>query len=81
MLEEPSFNSTVLDFEPFPHSGWYDFDVTATVKAWVEGGNTNHGFVFKAADESLSVDAWCNFSYSGSSPPDKRPKLTVTYVP
>lgn len=78
---QPTFNPAVLASEPLPHSGWYEFDVAGTVRAWFEGSNGNNGFVFKAADENAGRDAWCSFSYSGSSPPDQRPKLSVTYVP
>ncbi len=78
---QASFEPAVLASESFPHPGWYDFDVKTTVQVWVEGGDANNGFVLKVAAEGPSVDAWCSFSYSGSSPPDERPKLTVTYVP
>ncbi len=63
--------------------GWYDWDVTALVRAWVRGEQPNFGFVLRDATGWIEENTdWRHFwssQYAGDAA--LRPKLTVVYNP
>lgn len=61
-------------------AGYYSWDVTSLVRAWVNGGTSNHGLALWSADEDLL--GWRGFA-SRESPldPPQPPQLEVTYLP
>ncbi|MDQ1006442.1 RHS repeat-associated protein [Streptomyces sp. V4I23] len=44
----------VVTKKPGTSNTWHSFSVTKTVQSWINGTNTNHGFVVKAGDESAN---------------------------
>lgn len=44
----------VVTKKPGELNTWHTFPVTNTVQSWIDGTNTNHGFVIKAGDESAT---------------------------
>ncbi len=61
---------------------WHSFPVTDTVQQWVDGTQTNNGFVLQAADESTLGQGGplyeaSEFGYGGETA--TYPKLTITY--
>jgi RHS repeat-associated protein len=62
---------------------WHSFPVTKTVQSWIDGVNTNHGFVVKAASESSTAPKGgpryegSEFGYGGESA--NYPRLVLTY--
>ncbi|MFE1443252.1 DNRLRE domain-containing protein [Streptomyces sp. NPDC058739] len=62
---------------------WHSFPVTRTVQSWIDGANSNHGFVVKAADESANAPKGgpryegSEFGYGGETA--NYPRLLLTY--
>lgn len=63
---QPSYNSTVLDYGFIPkedidksEATWTYFDVTGAVKEWYEGAN-NYGVLIKAKNEEAYARCWFN---------------------
>jgi len=58
--------------------GYITWDVTTIVKAWIEGGQPNYGFLIKDLNENVGgfTDAWFYAREQGSS----MPILTVDYT-
>ncbi|MGW1028113.1 golvesin C-terminal-like domain-containing protein [Streptomyces sp. NPDC002577] len=44
----------VVTKQPSQVNVWHSFSVTKTVQSWIDGTNTNYGFVVKAGDESAN---------------------------
>jgi hypothetical protein len=64
------------------NEGWYAWDVTALVRAWVRGEAPNDGLVLR--DVSGYADDhrdWRTFVSSQNATADRRPLLTVVYNP
>lgn len=62
--------------------GWYSWDVTALVRAWVRGEQPNDGLVLRDATSYQDGNPdWRTFHASQSATADRRPKLAVTYNP
>ena len=65
------------------NEGWYTWDATALVRAWVRGEQPNHGLTLRDATgyQDDHVD-WRTFvSSQATADPTRRPKLTVVYNP
>ncbi|MGP3634421.1 golvesin C-terminal-like domain-containing protein [Streptomyces sp. 24-1644] len=62
---------------------WHSFGVTDTVQSWINGTNTNNGFVVKAADESAAAPLGgpryeaAEFAYKGEGA--NFPRLVLTW--
>ncbi|MFE0648297.1 DNRLRE domain-containing protein [Streptomyces sp. NPDC059534] len=62
---------------------WHTFPVTRTVQSWIDGTNTNNGFVIKAGDESASGPKGgpryegSEFGYGGETA--NYPRLVLTF--
>ncbi|MCM1966355.1 DNRLRE domain-containing protein [Streptomyces sp. G1] len=62
---------------------WHTFPVTKTVQSWIDGANTNHGFVVKAGDESATGPKGgpryegSEFGYGGETA--NYPRLVLTF--
>jgi RHS repeat-associated protein len=73
----------VVTKQPSEVNVWHSFPVTKTVQSWIDGANTNHGFVVKAADESSTAPKGgpryegSEFGYGGESA--NYPRLVLTY--
>jgi hypothetical protein len=51
-------------------TGWYDLDVTAIVKTWIEDGQPNYGFLIKDLNEGSGTEYYVVFtSREGSNKP------------
>lgn len=61
--------------------GWMTWDVTAIVKAWIESGQPNYGFLIKDANEGVGTGGGkgANF-YSREATDPNKPILTVDYT-
>lgn len=55
---------------------WRDFDVTAIVQNWLDGGQSNHGFVVLSPTRGVKP---LFYSSGYSTNPGLRPRLTVTF--
>jgi hypothetical protein len=64
-------------------AGWYSWDVTALVRAWVRGEQLNYGVVLRDATgyEDDHTDFRTFVSSQASDNTSLRPKLTVVYNP
>ncbi|MEV3993747.1 DNRLRE domain-containing protein, partial [Streptomyces sp. NPDC049837] len=73
----------VVTKKPGELNTWHSFPVTKTVQSWVDGTNTNHGFVVKAGDESANGPKGgpryegSEFGYGGETV--NYPRLVLTY--
>ncbi|MFD6278456.1 DNRLRE domain-containing protein, partial [Streptomyces sp. NPDC060209] len=73
----------VVTKKPGEINTWHTFPVTKTVQSWIDGTNTNNGFVIKAGDESANGPKGgpryegSEFAYAGESA--TYPKLVLTY--
>ena len=73
----------VVTKKPNELNAWHTFPVTKTVQSWIDGTNTNNGFVIKAGDESANGPKGgpryegSEFGYAGESA--NYPKLVLTY--
>ncbi|MFJ5772708.1 DNRLRE domain-containing protein [Streptomyces sp. NPDC093094] len=73
----------VVTKQPHEADVWHSFPVTKTVQSWIDGTNTNHGFVVKAADESANAPKGgpryegSEFGYGGETA--NYPRLVLTY--
>ncbi|MBI3959272.1 MAG: DNRLRE domain-containing protein, partial [Chloroflexi bacterium] len=65
------------------NAGWYTWDVTALVRAWVRGEQANYGIVLRDAtgyaDDHDDTRAFVSSQATGD--PTQRPTLTVVYNP
>jgi hypothetical protein len=59
-------------------SGWISWEVTDIVKAWIESGEDNFGFIVKLADES-GTNYWQQFASSTYYDIESRPVLEIDY--
>ncbi len=63
--------------------GWYQWDITPLVRAWVRGDQANFGLVLRDATgwEEHNTDwrSFCSSQYQAD--PSRRPKLVVRYNP
>jgi hypothetical protein len=72
-------NSSILSNTDFVNEGtlsWYEFDVTPTVQAWVNG-EANYGFGLSTRENSVYGRVYS----SDNSDSNKRPMLIVSYNP
>ncbi len=61
-------------------NGWKTWDVTDLVTQWLNGTYENQGFLILSQDAAAGTSRrFYNSEYT--SVPDRRPKLTLTYVP
>ncbi|NUP15658.1 MAG: DNRLRE domain-containing protein [Streptomyces sp.] len=73
----------VVTKQPSELNVWHSFPVTKTVQSWIDGVNTNHGFVVKAADESPNAPKGgpryegSEYAYEGETA--NYPRLVLTY--
>ncbi|MFF0204374.1 DNRLRE domain-containing protein [Streptomyces sp. NPDC005017] len=73
----------VVTKPPSEANVWHSFPVTRTVQSWIDGANSNHGFVIKAADESANAPKGgpryegSEFGYGGETA--NYPRLLLTY--
>ena len=59
--------------------GWISWDVTEIVRAWIEGGQSNFGFIIKLADETGS-NYWQQFASREYYDPSVRPQLDISGI-
>ena len=59
-------------------SGWISWEVTDIVKAWIESGEDNFGFIVKLTDE-LGTNYWQQFASSTYYDIESRPVLEIDY--
>jgi hypothetical protein len=57
--------------------GWYDFNVTALVQAWVNGSQPNYGIMVRGPEHSGSDSSWRAFSTREGPYP---PQLVINYT-
>jgi hypothetical protein len=60
--------------------GWHEFDVTALVRAWLEGVRPNHGFLVRGP-ETFGAVPCCGWRGFGTRESGYRPHLEISYVP
>jgi len=57
--------------------GWYDFNVTALVQAWVSGSQPNYGIMVRGPEHSGHDSSWRAFSTKEGAYP---PQLVINYT-
>lgn len=63
-------------------AGWYTWDVTELVRAWVHGDYANYGLTLRdASGYQVGNPDWRDFVSSQGANASQRPKLTVVYNP
>ncbi|WP_373294539.1 golvesin C-terminal-like domain-containing protein [Streptomyces albiflavescens] len=73
----------VVTKQPSEVNVWHSFPVTKTVQSWIDGTNTNYGFVVKAGDESANGPKGgpryegSEYAYEGEAA--NYPRLVLTY--
>ncbi|MGW4701190.1 golvesin C-terminal-like domain-containing protein [Streptomyces sp. NPDC004285] len=73
----------VVTKQPGELNTWHSFPVTKTVQSWIDGTNTNNGFVIKAGDESANGPKGgpryegSEFGYGGETA--NYPRLVLTF--
>lgn len=61
--------------------GWYEFDVTPLVQAWVDGSKPNHGIMIRGPETSGSNSGWRGFISRDYFPDSSYgPKLVIDYL-
>lgn len=74
---QPSYDSDTAASDSAPNAeGWFEFDVTSVVQAWIDG-ESNYGFVLENDGATYSIV----FDSREASDTSIRPKLVVEYVP
>ncbi|MFD7284479.1 DNRLRE domain-containing protein [Streptomyces sp. NPDC059863] len=68
--------------QPNTYNKWHSFSVRDTVQSWLDGTQTNHGFVVKAENEATAAVGGpryhaSRYGYGGETA--TYPKLTLTY--
>jgi len=71
----------VIAVVPSSAGVWMTWDVTDIVKAWVEDGQPNYGFLIKDSTETGPPYGLCWFRSRDWFEAALRPKLEVTYTP
>ncbi|HJP00140.1 MAG TPA: DNRLRE domain-containing protein [Planctomycetota bacterium] len=77
---EPTASAETLVGSTFAVYTWADAGLAADVQAWIDGAATNHGWVFKHADE-LAPGTAKRFNSRHHSQVAQRPRLVVDYTP
>jgi hypothetical protein len=65
--------ATAFAYQP----GWYELDVTASVQSWVNGVNTNNGWIWMPSPQALGGSGDSSQMRACSAPPDVRVNLVV----
>jgi heparin/heparan-sulfate lyase len=82
MLAGTDYASTVTSYADVLNPGWYGWDVSALVRAWVRGDYSNYGLTLRdSTGYSASNCDYRSFSSSQNATPNQRPKLLIAYNP
>jgi hypothetical protein len=60
-----------------PRAGWYELDVTASVQSWINGVNTNNGWIWMPSPQNLGGSGDGSSMRACNAPPDRRVNLVV----
>ncbi len=73
------FDPTPIDTTAIPIGtlGWYEWDVTTQVQAWLDGTQPNYGFYLDW--DSVSAGFWVGFASREYATSSQRPELVITY--
>lgn len=72
-------DSTLTFYNTSQVNRYYDWNVTASVKEWVENNQANNGWLIRGVDHDGGTDGIKMNTNNGAL--DYRPVLTITYIP
>ena len=75
----PDYGSAVEASTQVNGVGWYEWDITALVKAWKSGVHPNHGVLLKWENEDRDGSSVCEYHFESSDSTDatKRPIVKI----
>jgi hypothetical protein len=76
-LNEAEYCTPAITTALANRAGWFDIDVTASVRSWVNGVNTNNGWIWMPSPQSLGGSGDGSTMRACNAPPDRRVNLVV----
>ena len=76
-LNEAEYRTPAITTAFANRAGWFEIDVTASVRSWVSGVNTNNGWIWMPSPQSLGGSDDVSVFRACSAPPDRRVNLVV----
>ena len=76
-LNEDEYRTPAIATALANRSGWFELDVTASVRSWVNHVNTNNGWIWMPSPQSLGGSGDGSSMRACSAPPDRRVNLVV----
>ena len=76
-LNEDEYRTPAIATALANRSGWFELDVTASVRSWVNRVNTNNGWIWMPSPQSLGGSGDGSSMRACSAPPDVRVNLVV----
>jgi hypothetical protein len=76
-LNEAEYRTPAIATALANRAGWFEIDVTASVRSWVNGDNTNNGWIWMPSPQNLGGSGDGSQMRSCSAPPDRRVNLVV----
>eukprot|EP00900_Chrysochromulina_parva_P013120 jgi/Chrpa1/21809/Chrysochromulina_OHIO_Genome00025890-RA len=76
-LNEAEYRTPAITTALANRAGWFDIDVTASVRSWVNGVNTNNGWIWMPSPQALGGSGDGSQMRACSAPPDRRVNLVV----
>jgi hypothetical protein len=76
-LNEAEYRTPAITTALANRAGWFDIDVTASVRSWVNGVNTNNGWIWMPSPQALGGSGDGSSMRACNAPPDRRVNLVV----
>jgi hypothetical protein len=76
-LNEPEYRTPAIATAFATRAGWYEIDVTASVRSWVSRVNTNNGWIWMPSPQNLGGSSDGSQMRACSAPPNVRVNLVV----
>jgi hypothetical protein len=76
-LNEAEYRTPAITTALANRVGWFDIDVTASVRSWVNGVNTNNGWIWMPSPQNLGGSGDGSSMRACNAPPDRRVNLVV----
>jgi hypothetical protein len=76
-LNEAEYRTPAIATALANRAGWFEIDVTASVRSWVSRVNTNNGWIWMPSPQALGGSGDGSQMRSCSAPPDRRVNLVV----
>jgi hypothetical protein len=76
-LNEAEYRTPAITTAFANRAGWFELDVSASVRSWVSGVNTNNGWIWLPSPQTLGGSGDGSGLRACSAPPDRRVNLVV----